>query len=153
MYDFSRDEFEQNVADFLYDSDSVPENVRAIARAIAMDIYTEIVDYRREDGIDWDDHWDDYSPSDVAFDLMTVICFESESTESLPGLYWDSDRESRERFSREYGIPETVMDLIAHQYACRRPNGMCVGIEAHLLSNWRVDCTELTAWKQQELNR
>ena len=60
MYDFSRDEFEQNVDDFLYDSDSVPENVRAIARVIAMDIYTEIVDYRSEDGIDRGDHLDDY---------------------------------------------------------------------------------------------
>lgn len=153
MYDFSRDEFEQNVDDFLYDSDSVPENVRAIARVIAMDIYTEIVDYRSEDGIDWGDHLDDYRASDIAFDLMTVICFESESTESLPGLCWDNDRGSREHFSREYGIPETVMDLIAQQYACRKHNGMCVGIEAHLPNNWCVDCTELTAWKQQELKR
>lgn len=152
MYDYNYDEFKQNVLDFLYESEDIPESVKEIAKVVAMDIYTEIVDHRTEIRTGWRNDLRDCRASAIAFDLMTVICFSSEFKDSLDYLTMIESPDNRERFSIEFGIPDTILDLIVQWQSCKKHYGICIGIEQHLPDHWCIDCADLTAWKNQQIS-
>lgn len=143
-------DIKQSVVDWLYAGDPVPEYVCKIAADLAAEIVSDIEDYRDEISFDWDKDLPDCKPWHIAFDLMTIICFEGESTEAVRFLCRDIAFDERDSFCREHGIPATVLDCIM---AWNR-NGTLwkstdSGPEACFPDRWDVPCTELSDWRKE----
>lgn len=140
----------ETVADWLYASADVPESICKIATDLAMVIFSEIRDYRAEIDFDWSRDLPDCTADNITFDLMTIICFEGESTDTVRLLPRQVKLEERGSVCREYGIPDAVLECIMEWNRRRTSqNPGCIGIEACLPDAWGVPSAELSNWKRQ----
>lgn len=145
-----KNDIREIAADWLYASGDVPAQVCKIAAELAVAIISDIEDYRED--IDYDCGKDnpECTPRNIAFDLMTIICFEGESTEAVRHLPRSVAPEDRNSVCREYGISDSVLDCVLEWNRRYTPHmSVCAGIEECLSDSWGVPCDELRDWKRQ----